>query len=291
MVYNFSLPPLTLHAIHTGKATTLSRWAAGLFLPSGSATFFNFLASHDGIGVTPARDLLSEDEVQDLAIRVEELGGAVSYKTNSDGSRSAYELNVNYLDALGQPGERQDRQLQARRFLVAQAIMLSLRGVPGIYFHSLVGSRNWKEGVRDTGRARTINRQKLGRARLERELDEPGSLRHLVFDGYRRLLEVRAANSAFHPNGGQQVIDSDPAVFTLLRTSPNGRNRVLCLHNVSGQSLGLDIDANQLSSARSSAVTELIGGRRYSIDRDNRLTLRIKPYEVLWLSVSRKTDN
>ena len=169
MVYNFSLPPLTLHAFHTADATVLTRWAAALETPSSEATFFNFLASHDGIGVTPARGLLSDGEVRALAERVEALGGFVSYKNNPDGSQSAYELNINYLDALGDPavGEESGAR-KAERFLAAQAIMLALRGVPGIYFHSLFGSQSWAEGVRATGRARTINRQKLGEASLER---------------------------------------------------------------------------------------------------------------------------
>jgi glycosidase len=290
LVYNFSLPPLTLHALHTGKATVLSKWAAGLSPPSGSTTFFNFLASHDGIGVTPARDLLADEEVQELAFRVEELGGAVSYRINSDGSSSAYELNINYLDALGQPGVPEDRELQARRFLVSQAIMLSLRGVPGIYLHSLIGSRNWNVGVRQTGRARTINREKLSRLHLERELNDPDSLRHLVFRRYRRLLEVRTANSAFHPSGGQQVLDYDPRVFSLLRTSPDGRNQILCLHSVSDERLKLYMDANRLSTAGSSAFTELIGGRSYALNEDGSLTLRIEPYEVLWLSGRNNSD-
>ena len=103
MVYNFSLPPLTLHAFHTGNAQTISRWAESLSLPSDQVTFFNFLASHDGIGVTPARGLLSDKEITDMADRVRALGGYVSEKANPDGSTSPYELNINFLDALADP--------------------------------------------------------------------------------------------------------------------------------------------------------------------------------------------
>ena len=39
----------------------------------------------------------------------------------------------------------------ARKFLAAQGLMLALRGVPGIYFHSLVGTENYAEGVEQTG--------------------------------------------------------------------------------------------------------------------------------------------
>jgi sucrose phosphorylase len=284
MVYNFSLPPLTLHAIHTGDATLLSEWAAGLSLPSDQTTFFNFLASHDGIGVTPARNLLTDSEVQELADRVEKLGGAVSYKTNSDGSKSAYELNINYLDALRHPSEQEDNDLLARRFLLSQAIMLSIQGVPGIYFHSLVGSRNWSEGVEVTGRARTINREKLQRRQLERELSDPNSLRYRVFKGYLRLLKVRVSNSAFHPSGGQEVVGSNSRVFSLLRSSVDGQNNVLCLHNVSGEALEFSLDAGQLPFAGSAFVTDQLGGRIIPLDRGRHLNLAMEPYEVLWFA-------
>ena len=37
--------------------------------------------------------------------RVESLGGYVSYRTNPDGSKSPYELNINFLEALRDPGK------------------------------------------------------------------------------------------------------------------------------------------------------------------------------------------
>ena len=120
---------------------------ARLTTPSNTTTFFNFCASHDGVGVTPARGILSEEEIQAMAERIEALGGFVSYKTNSDGSQSAYELNMNYYDALKDPAKNEELQTCVNRFLTSQAIMLAMRGVPGIYFHSLFGSQSWFEGV------------------------------------------------------------------------------------------------------------------------------------------------
>jgi len=278
MVYNFSLPPLTLHAFHTGNAETLSQWAATLTLPSDQAAFFNFLASHDGIGVQPAKGLLSDTAVADMAARVEALGGYVSCKTNGDGSQSAYELNINYLDALGNPdmpGEPVARV--ARRFLSAQAIMLTLQGVPGIYFHSLFGSRNWREGAEQTGHKRTINRQKLQRSQLERELADPHSLRHHVFAGYQKLLAARATDPAFHPNGGQEMVACDTAVFALWRISPDGRSRVLCLQNVSDQPRGLTLPVT--GAAR---LVDLLGAGAFPV-KQNTLRLTIPPYGVFWL--------
>ncbi len=233
MVYNFSLPPLLLHAFHTGDATILSKWASTLELPSEQTTFFNFCASHDGIGVTPARGLLSDEQIAAMAQRVEALGGFVSYKNNANGTQSAYELNINYLDALGDPDVAEDLLLQARRFLCSQAIMLTLRGVPGIYFHSLFGSRSWHEGVEKTGRKRTINREKLQRSQLEAELQ--GTFRNWIFDNYCQTIQERCGEPAFHPHGGQEILPVHPQLFVIRRW--HGEHSVVCWHNVSAETL------------------------------------------------------
>lgn len=272
MVYNFSLPPLTLHAFHTAHAGILTQWANTLTLPSDRVTFFNFLASHDGIGLTPARGLLPATAVAAMAERVQRLGGQVSFRNNPDGTRSAYELNVNYLDALGDPDRPgEDVALVTQRFLASQAIMLALRGVPGIYFHSLFGSRGWPEGMTVTGRARTINRQKLDVATLNAELDTPGSLRARVFDRMRIMLAARAAAPAFHPNGAQHVPALDAAVFAVERISPDGRDRVLCLQNVAA--------APRTVSLPHGRYRDILDPQRAPVSG----TLTLAPYAVHWL--------
>ena len=172
MVYNFALPPLVLHTFYTENSRILSKWAAGLKLPSSQTTFFNFLASHDGIGINPARGILSEAEIEALIERVTQHGGLVSYKQEASGGQKPYELNINYFDALSDPASKEAPDIQVDRFVTSQAIMLALIGVPGIYFHSLFGSRGWHAGVDLTGRNRTINRQKFAAAAFENELTD-----------------------------------------------------------------------------------------------------------------------
>jgi glycosidase len=281
LVYQFPLPPLVMHSLLSGSASALSAWAAALKVPPGAA-FFNFTASHDGIGLMPARGLLRESEIQALVDATLAHGGRVSYKTNPDGSRSTYELNISYFDALSDPAADEPVETQVARFAVSQAIMLAVAGVPGIYAHSLLGSRSWQEGVAQSGHNRTINRQKLDRTVLERELAEPTSLRHRVLSGYRRLLRARASDPAFHPNGGQRVLFLDEGVFALLRTSPGSHSRVLCLHNVSNQvrtvklhPMALDLHGTWL---------DLLTGEEHSNGED-RVALPLAPYAVRWLKV------
>lgn len=232
LVYNFALPPLTLHAFHTGDARILSDWARKLTLPSDKTTFFNFLASHDGIGLNPARGILSAADIDSLIETTLDHGGLISYKHNADGTQSPYEMNINYFDALSSPNGNEPLDLQIDRFLTAQAIMLSLVGVPGIYFHSLFGSRGWPEGVKLTGHNRTINRQKCQFDEVQNQLADKDSLRFRVFTRYRQLLKARSNASAFHPHGTQKVLDLHPCVFAVERVSPDGQSRVLCLHNI-----------------------------------------------------------
>lgn len=257
LVYNFALPPLTLHTFYTGDARILSDWARTLTLPSDKTTFFNFLASHDGIGLNPARGILSNTEIDLLVNKVIEHGGLISYKHNADGTQSPYEMNINYFDALSNPGEHDSIDLQVKRFVAAQAIMLSLVGVPGIYFHSLFGSRGWREGVTQTGRNRTINREKLLFDELQSELSGETSLRSKVFAQFSNLLKQRADSPAFHPHGKQIIHDLHPSVFAIERISPDGTSRVLCLHNVSQGIV--------------------------SFSAKDKTTITLEPYQVKWI--------
>ena len=278
LVYQFPLPPLTLHAIAAGDATALSRWAADLKRPSPATTFFNFTASHDGIGVRPVEGILPRAEIDRLVERAQRHGGAVSYKANPDGSQSPYELNINYFDALSDPHSDEPLERQVNRFLVSQAILLAVAGVPGTYVHSLLGSRYWIEGVRQTGRQRTINREPLSVPDVERALADSESLRARVFQGYRRLIETRAAHPAFHPGGDQHVLALHPALFSLLRTSPDGSERIAALHNVSDET----VRATLRRVGRVRGWRDLLSGEAFGPDEE----IALAPYQVRWLKGS-----
>jgi sucrose phosphorylase len=284
MVYQFPLPPLVLHALHSGDGSRLSGWAAGLTTPSDRATFFNFLASHDGVGVRPVETILSPSEVQGLVERTLAHGGHVSYKAEPDGSQTVYELNISYFDALSDPHGSESLDLQVRRFLASQAIMLSLAGVPGIYVHSLFGSRSYPAGVEQTGRYRSINREKFQRGQLEQALADPSSLRHQVFYPYLHLVRTRAAHPAFHPNGPQRVLSVHPALFVLLRSATDGSESLLCVHNVSDGAQPLRIDLDALPFPHAGRVRDIIAGAPFPVDGAGRLTLQVAPYQVLWLT-------
>jgi sucrose phosphorylase len=272
MVYNFTLPPLLFYSFVKEDASVLSQWAKGLYLESEANTFFNFTASHDGIGVRPLEGILPPEEIESLIEVVNTNDGQVSYKRNPDGSDSPYELNIAYVDAI----LADKASNQAQKFLASQAIQYVLPGVPATYIHSLLGSRNWLEGVQQTGRARTINRQKLQVEDILSELKDPNSFRAKVFFPYLSLIKIRKQQPAFHPKAAFDVLDLDSKVFAIKRSSK--AQVIFALTNISSQAVSVSLSAEN----NSEPMVDLITGDATHTD-----SITLKPYQFMWLTADR----
>lgn len=271
MVYQFPLPPLTLHAFLRGNARWLREWSCSLdreVLPDG-VTFFNFLASHDGIGVRPTENLLDEQERDFLVSETLRKQGRVAWKHNGDGTRSPYELNINYLSALCEPDD--SNEVKIARTTAAHAILFALRGVPALYYHSLLGSENDLSGMETSGINRRINREKLSLATLETELTTPGTLRYGVFSSLNKLLQLRQKHPAFSPRAAQKTLLLDDAFFGVERRSLDGEDTLTCVVNVSTgrQTLRLNVSG-----------TCILNGETFTG------VCTLEPWQVLWIKHS-----
>lgn len=238
MVYNFSLAPLLLDAMLSREATPLKAWLADLEPAAPGTYYFNFTASHDGIGVRPLEGLVEPERLGRLVEAVRARGGRVNMRRKPDGSESPYELNIAYFSAVGDPdGLPADEH--ADRFLATQAFQIALRGVPGIYFHSLVGTPNDLAGMERTGHNRTINRRKFELGELTGIVGDESSAQHRVLDGYRRLLTLRGELPALHPESPQEAIPfTAPGLVGFTRGT--GDDRVCVVLNVSETPQPLD---------------------------------------------------
>jgi sucrose phosphorylase len=275
MVYQFSLPPLLLHALHTGTTCHLVQWAASLAqLPAGCA-YFNFTASHDGIGVRPLEGLVPDSELQDLVDAVCQRGGQVSTRTVPGGSVRPYELNITYFDALSDP-QSPVSDAHIARFLCSQTVMLSLKGIPGVYFHSLTATRNDYLGVEHTGQPRSINRMRWSERQLNEQLADPSTHTARVFSEYDKRLRLRAAHPAFHPDGPQTVLDLEDGLFGLLRRAPDDSETVLAISNLGAEPRTLDIGS--LTGADNHGHDLLSGNTLHG-------KIDLPPYESLWLAL------
>ena len=272
MVYNFTLPPLLLYSFLKQDATQLSAWAKTLSLESEENTFFNFTASHDGIGVRPLEGILPPSEISWLAEQTAARGGHISYRQNPDGSQSPYELNITYVSAMAEDEDPlQENQIQ--KFLASQAVCYVLPGVPATYIHSLLGSQNWGKGVEKTGRFRTINREKLDAGIVGRELSDPKTFRSKIFYPYLQMIRTRKKQPAFHPTAGFEILDSGPGIFGIKRFTE--KQVIYCLTNVTAtcQHTALSVDAD------TGEMADLVSGHRFDCRN-----LEIAPYGYVWLN-------
>ena len=280
LVYNFALPPLVLHSFLTGSCDTLSRWARTLTPISDTANYFNFLSSHDGVGLLGARGLLTDEEVGALVDRTIANGGFVSYRSNGDGTQSPYELNIAWYSALNKEGNGEPQSLQVARFLAARSIALALRGVPGMYLPTLFGARNDTDAVLKGAEKRSINRRTYDEASLMRLLDDRACWVSQVARGMRRLVRRRIAQPAFHPNASQAVLDAGPGVFALRRERP-GVQRLLALTNVTASRVRVRLAAADIGS--DTVWQDVISRARYQVS-DGTLSVALPPYGVAWLA-------
>lgn len=282
MIYNFTLPPLVLHTFYTQDATVLMDWAETLDKISDTATYLNFLDSHDGIGVLPVQDLLPPDAIEEMCWRIMEHGGFISYRDDGEGGEKPYELNSTWFSALNDPNSHESHLLQIDRFMASRSIAFALRGVPAIYLHGLLGTRNDTQDILITRSLRSINRHNIEESLLLEQLEDSDSHVHRISDRMGKMIRARIGSRAFHPNGDQVVIRVSPSVFSLIRISPDCLEKVLCLTNVTDQEVELFVGAQTLGVTTGS-WRDLMSARAFSTD-SGVLRLVLKPYEVLWLT-------
>ncbi|MBW2108294.1 MAG: alpha-glucosidase C-terminal domain-containing protein [Deltaproteobacteria bacterium] len=282
MVYNFALPPLVLYTLYKQDATRLSRWAQGLTPPSRATTFFNFLDSHDGIGLSPVKNILPASDIDFVIQKAREHGAYISYKTGEHGVEEPYEINVTWFSALNrEDADDEDVAFQVKRFVASRIIALVLQGVPGIYLHSLIGTPNDIAAVLATHSNRDINRTVIDAAAITEALKDPLSKVSRINRELGRLITIRTKQPAFHPAGPQKVLMTSPKIFSVLRSSPDGRQHILAMINIANETCHAEIDLSDVGLEASGWV-DLVSGMEWMADQ-GRLYVTLLPYDVMWL--------
>ncbi|MFQ3189006.1 MAG: sucrose phosphorylase [Paraglaciecola sp.] len=277
-IYNFSLPPLLVNTLVTGSCKHLKSWL-GSMPPSQNGTFFfNFIASHDGIGLRPAEGLLKDNELTSLVNTMQNFGGRISWRTSEDGKQKAYEINIALYDALQGTVKGTDKW-GLERFICAHSIMFGLEGIPGIYIHSLLGTGNDYEKVKNTSHNRSINRHKWDYTELQKELGSPYSQHSKVHARMIKLLKIRKKQPAFHPNATQFTLQLGEQIFGYWRQSIDRRQSIFCIFNVSDEPQNIRLsDMNLIGT---DTWFDIIGGDTMCLED---LEYQLTPYQSMWIS-------
>ena len=277
-VYNFSLPPLLVNTLVTGNCHYLKQWQMSMPPAQNGTAYFNFIASHDGIGLRPAEGLLSDEEIASLIVTMQGFGGKVSWRTIDDGIKKPYEINISLFDALQGTTEGKDH-LGIERFVCAHAIMLSLEGIPGIYIHSLFGTHNDTDRMNLTGHNRSINRTQWQYDKLVSLLDDESTSHAQVFSRLKRLIATRQQQPAFHPNATQFTLHLGDQLFGFWRQSMDRRQSIFCIFNVSDQPQPLLL--SDLNLIVTDSWYDLISEETYDESKDS---ITLAPYQTLWIT-------
>ncbi|ASP48058.1 sugar phosphorylase [Cognaticolwellia beringensis] len=277
-IYNFSLPPLLINTLLTGNCTHLKRWLMSMPPSQDGTMYFNFIASHDGIGLRPAEGLLSHTELDSLVQTIESFGGKISWRTTDNGEQKAYEMNIALYDALQGTVAGKD-QWNFERFICAHAIMFALEGVPGVYIHSMLGTQNDYNKLANTHNNRAINRHRWDEDELETALADSSLHHEKVLTTLKSLLNTRIKQRAFHPNATQFTLHLGLQLFGFWRQSQNRKQSIFCVSNISDKPVALPL--SELNLIVTQAWVELISGDQiYGLTQE----IMLSPYQTVWIS-------
>ncbi|GAA4878042.1 sugar phosphorylase [Ferrimonas pelagia] len=277
-IYNFALPPLLLNALLTGNGRHLRNWLMTLPPARSGTAYFNFIASHDGIGLRPVEGILDRAETDRLIGAMERFGGRISWRDKPDGSRAAYEINIALWEAMKGTLAGEDHW-QLARFLCAHTLMLGIEGIPALYIHSLLATGNDHARVAHSNHNRHINRHKWDYPQLQALLQDDGSHHHQVLAAMKLRLAIRRRQRAFHPNATQYTLQLGDAVVGFWRQSLCRRQSIFALHNLTAQPQALALSS--LNLAALDPWTDLLSDQSYE---DHQGQIELAPYQCVWLS-------
>ncbi|MEM8732925.1 MAG: sugar phosphorylase [Planctomycetota bacterium] len=277
-IYNFSLPPLLVHALLTGETKHLKQWMMSMPPAPDGCFYLNFTASHDGIGMRPAEGLLSNQEQLQMIETIRGFGGLLSTRQAPDGSERVYEINISLFDALQGTTAGKD-QLGVERFLCSQTVMMGVEGIPAFYVHSLLATPNDLQSVSETGRNRSINRHRWDLQQLESKLEDPGSNQSIVLNEILRRIGIRSRQPAFHPNATQFTLQLGETFFAFWRQSRDREQSIFAVHNLSSQPQMLR--PSELNLISIDTWFDLISGETLANGNEE---IEVQPYQCMWIS-------
>ena len=281
LIYNFSLPPLVLHTFLTGNSDKISKWASSLITPSNSTAFLNILDTHDGIGLSAAKDILNSYEIEQLILSAVQNGGFISYRNNEGNNISPYEINISWFNALNNQDSDETIDHQIKKFIASRSIPFVLRGIPGIYLHSFLGTQNDVDSVLEDRNRRSINRSIINKKRLIKSLCDSETTTHKIFNRLSKIIKIRNQEKSFHPNAGQQILELSRSLFSLIRKSIDGKEGIICITNAANKNIKINIDLKEIA-IQTSEFKELISDEKYRT-YGKYLSIDVEPYQILWL--------
>jgi len=273
-IYNFSLPPLLIHAFLFENSSYLNKWSKNLPNAKFQNSYLNFIASHDGIGMRPTEGILNKRSLNNFLKRLKKNGSKFSYRKVQNKSRKVYEANITVFDALKKSDFDPNGKFFLERYVAAHAIMISFEGIPAVYFNSLFGKANDEAKYVITGNNRDVNRYKWNHKNITKKLSEKASKQSIFYQSLGKLLEIKRKQKAFHPNAKRLNINLGPKLFCFKRISLDKKQSIISITNCSSVNQYPRLDQKYCK------WKNIIDPKIKSLNK----SLKLKPFETMWLS-------
>ena len=273
-IYNFSLPPLLIHAFLFENNSYLYNWSKKLPRSKNGNCYLNFIASHDGIGMRPTEGLLSSKALKDFLYRLKKNGSKFSYRKIQNKSKKIYEANITVFDALKKTNY-DNGKFSFERYISAHSIMIAFEGVPAVYFNSIFGTSNDEAKFVITGNNRDVNRYKWNLKNISNKLNNKDSKEYYFYKKISNLLSIKKKQKAFHPNASRENINLGPKIFCFKRESINKKQTIICITNLSSKIQYFKLSKKFLK------YKDLLGSKIFfTIDK----RIKLDPCQTIWLS-------
>ncbi len=273
-IYNFSLPPLLIHAFLFENSSYLNQWSKKLPKAKNGNSYLNFISSHDGIGIRPTEGIFDKKILNNFLKRLKKNGSKFSYRKVKDKSKKVYEANITVFDALKKSDYDSNGKFFLERYVSAHSIMISFEGIPALYFNSLFGKSNDEAKYVITGNNRDVNRYKWNYKNISKKLDNKNSKQSIFYHKISNLLSVKRKQKAFHPNAARHNMNLGSKIFSFKRVSINKEQTIICISNLSSKIQRVNLNKIYYN------WKNLIGPK---IEIKNKLLI-VKPFETIWLS-------
>ena len=229
-VYDFALPMLLLHALHTGETANLVHW-----LNICPRKQFTTLDTHDGLGVVDVRGLLTDEQIEMTKSLLFSRGAGVKkiYSTATYHNLDIYQINCTYYSALGNNDDA---------YIIARAVQMFTPGIPQVYYVGLLAGKNDIELVESTKNGRDINRHSYTIEEIARETERPVVQKILKlmrfrneFPAFSGECEASASGSVLtvkRAGGGytaELVADMKSYIYSIRYSGPDGNVQDLVL--------------------------------------------------------------
>ena len=193
------------------------------------------------------------------------------------------------------------------RIGMAFSILLSLPGVPIIYYGDEIGIQNNFANARRSARireykqthskdkvkmlsyfdSRDINRGPITETTFKNAVNDKGSYNNIVYERVKKLIRIRKYYPVMTRGSFVEIKTESPGVFAYVRATD--KTRVVVINNLTDNRIKATVnltDDNFGKKAKEVYFYDLLTDKMTKAQVENKqLTVRLKPYDALWLKM------